>query len=85
MKEQNKKDKKQDNSDIAYMPLFMSIGISIGVGLGAVLNNIPMFMCIGLSIGVGIGAALDASKKKNAEERAKESLNQENGDKSDAE
>ena len=60
------KDKKnqKEPETIPYLPLGMCIGLSIGVGLGAAMNNIPVFMSIGLSVGLGIGAAMDAANKK---------------------
>ena len=55
--------KRDEVSEIQYLPLGMSIGLSIGVAIGAAMDNIPVCMCIGLSIGVGIGAALDFQNK----------------------
>ena len=65
------KKKEQTQEEISYMPFFMCIGLSIGVGLGALLDNIPSFMCIGMSIGLAIGAGMDAANRKKAEENAK--------------
>ena len=64
-------------NNVQYMPIFMCLGISIGLALGAANNNMPLFMCIGLSIGVGLGAVLDAraneeEKNKNQSEDKKE-------------
>ena len=69
-----KNEKEQDEKEqeeMPRMPLFMCIGLSIGVGLGALLDNIPAFMSIGLSIGLAIGAGMDAANRKKAEENAK--------------
>ena len=60
------KNKKEDNTH--YLPIFMSIGLSVGVAIGAATNNMPICMCIGLGIGVGIGAALDGQKKQKDKE-----------------
>ena len=60
------KNKKEDNTH--YLPIFMSIGLSVGVAIGAATNNMPICMCIGLCIGVGIGAALDGQKKQKDKE-----------------
>lgn len=65
------KKKEQATDKTHYLPLFMSVGLSIGVGIGALLDNIPSFMCIGMSIGLAIGAAMDAANRKKAEENAK--------------
>ena len=64
--------KKQDNSGqkVLYMPVLMSIGLSIGVAIGAAAHNIPLFMCIGLSIGVGIGTVLDANRQKKDQNKS---------------
>ena len=66
------KDKKnqKEPETISYLPLGMCIGLSIGMGLGAAMNNIPVFMSIGLSVGLGIGAAMDAANKKKEKDRA---------------
>ena len=47
-----------------HLPIFMCLGISIGLAIGAGIGNIPMGMCFGMSIGVGIGALLDAKNRK---------------------
>ena len=49
------KDNKHTN-----LPIFMSIGISAGVAIGAATNNIPVAMSIGVGAGLALGAALDA-------------------------
>lgn len=38
----DKKENKENNGGMLYMPLGMCIGISIGIGLGAAMNNIPL-------------------------------------------
>ena len=59
----------QNNSDekISFMPVCMSMGIAVGVAIGAACNNIPLWMCLGLAIGVGFGTAIDAGKKDKDE------------------
>ena len=56
--------KKEQKDNTQYLPIFMSIGLSVGVAIGAATNNIPICMSIGLCIGVGIGTALDGQKRK---------------------
>ena len=66
--------KKNDNSDNQFpnLPIYMSIGISIGVAIGAAMDNLPLWMCLGLSIGVGLGAVIDSrNHTKNIEEEQK--------------
>ena len=58
------KNKNEKKDKTLYLPIFMCLGISIGVAFGAATNNMPTCMCIGLCIGVGIGAALDGQKRK---------------------
>lgn len=55
------KHKQEDNTH--YLPIFMGIGLSVGVAIGAATNNMPVCMSVGLCIGVGIGAALDGQKR----------------------
>ena len=56
-----------DKNGFEHKIVFMPIGMSIGVAIGAVCNNIPMWMCLGLAIGVGLDSAIDASKKERDE------------------
>lgn len=63
----DKKENKENNGGMLYMPLGMCIGISIGVGLGAAMKNIPLWMSIGLCIGLAIGGGIDAANRTNAE------------------
>lgn len=48
-----------------YLSIFMCLGLSIGLAIGAGIGNIPIGMCFGMSIGVGIGALLDAKNRKD--------------------
>ena len=66
------KDKKTPDNATHYLPIFMSIGLSVGLAIGAGTNNIPIGMCIGLGVGVALGSALDAANRKNAEEQKTE-------------
>ena len=62
------RNEKNSNQPMHHMPFCMCIGLSIGTGIGAVLDNIPIFMSIGLSIGLCIGSAIDAANRKKAKE-----------------
>ena len=68
--------KKHDSDDnTQYLPIGMCIGLSIGVALGAAMDNIPIGMCLGLGIGLCFGSALDnanKAKKEKDEEKNKE-------------
>ena len=66
------KDKKTPDNATHYLPIFMSIGLSVGLAIGAGMDNIPIGMCIGLGIGVALGSALDSLNRKDAEEQKNE-------------
>ena len=66
----NKKGSKNDKQSMSYLPSGLCIGLSIGVGIGALANNIPAYMCMGLSIGLAVGASID-SRNRRKEEAAK--------------
>ena len=69
--------KKHDSDDnTQYLPIGMCIGLSLGVALGAAMDNIPIGMCMGLGIGLCFGSALDnankAKKEKDEEKNMEE-------------
>ncbi len=62
--------KNDSNNQIQYLPLGMCIGISIGMAIGAAMDNIPIGMCMGMGIGMCFGSALDnANRAKNEENK----------------
>jgi len=61
-----KKPQEPDNQ-MLYLPIGMSLGISVGTAIGAGAGNIPLGMCIGVSIGVAVGAVIDFLNRKNKE------------------
>ena len=61
------KNSKDSENKTQYMPIFMCIGISIGMAIGAAFDNISVGMCLGLGIGVCLGSALDAKKRKESD------------------
>ena len=61
------KNNKDSESKTQYMPIFMCMGISIGMAIGAALDNISVGMCLVLGIGVCLGVALDAKNRKESE------------------
>ena len=56
-------DKKDNGNQIQYMPIGMCLGLSIGMAIGAAMDNISVGMCMGLGIGVCFGSALDAANR----------------------
>ena len=59
---------KNDNENKpSYLPIFMCLGLSVGMAIGAASDNIPIGMCLGMSVGVSLGAVLDAKKRKEGD------------------
>lgn len=50
-----------------FLPIYMCIGLSLGMVIGAAMDNIPIGMCIGLGVGVCLGSVLDARQKKESD------------------
>ena len=46
--------KKDSENQIQYMPIGMCLGLSIGMAIGTVMNNVGVGMCLGMGIGVDI-------------------------------
>ena len=66
--------KKNDNSEnqVQYLPIGMCLGLSIGMAVGAAMDNISVGMCMGLGIGLCFGSALDnANRAKNKDSNEK--------------
>lgn len=61
-----KNDKNTDNK-MQYMPIGMCLGLSIGMAIGAAMDNIGVGMCFGLGIGLCFGSAIDAHNRKKSD------------------
>ena len=66
---------KKDNSEnqVQYLPIGMCLGLSIGMAVGAAMDNISVGMCMGLGIGLCFGSAMDnanRAKNKDSDEKA---------------
>lgn len=76
MNDKNKKpeNNKPDDDRIMMMPVFMSIGIGVGVAIGAATDNIPIGMSIGIGVGLCVGALIDrfGNKKKDDNDKSDE-------------
>ena len=65
--------KKENNDQTYYLPIGMCLGLSVGMAIGAAMDNISIRMCLGLGIGMCIGSAIDAYKAaENKEDDQKE-------------
>ena len=64
---------KNPENNVHYLPICMSIGISLGLAIGAAANNIPIGMSIGCGIGVCVGGIVDAINRSKAEKAEKDS------------
>ena len=51
----------------AWMPVYMCIGMSVGMCFGVSFDKIALGMCIGMPIGLCIGLSLDAADEKKRE------------------
>ncbi len=71
----NKNDK---NSTPLHMPIFMCIGISLGMAVGVAMKNIPVCMCVGLGFGLCVGSVLDMKNRKNTEDITQDSTDDNN-------
>ena len=60
--------KKDPENKVQYMPIGMCLGLSIGMAIGAAMDNIPIGMCFGLGIGICFGSAMDNAKHAREEE-----------------
>ena len=63
--------KNEKESEIQYMPIFMCLGLSVGMAIGAASDNMPIGMCLGMSIGMCLGTALDTQNRKKASDEEK--------------
>ena len=70
MSDNKKKGDHEDESQVHYMPIFMSIGVGTGVAIGSATGNIAIGMSIGSGLGLAIGAAIDALNRKSKKNTA---------------
>jgi len=55
--------KKQENK-VHYQPICMSIGIGLGMAIGAAFDQLPAGMCIGIGLGLAVGGVIDHCRNK---------------------
>ena len=68
MKDKDKNAKSSGNQTY-YMPIFMCLGISLGIAIGVATKNMSICMCLGVSIGLCIGSLIDANNLKKAKDK----------------
>ena len=57
---------KKPENKIQNMPIFMCLGVSIGMSFGLLFDNIGVGMCLGIGVGTALGLLLDSiNSKKN--------------------
>ncbi len=61
---------KNPENNVHYLPICMSIGISIGLAIGAGIDNIPIGMSIGLGLGMCVGGVIDAANRRKVEKES---------------
>ena len=59
---------KDTQEKVQYLPIFMCLGLSVGMAIGAAVGNTPIGMCMGIAAGVGIGALIDAKHRNDGNE-----------------
>ena len=62
------KNNKEPENKTQYMPIFMCLGLSVGMAIGAGVGNIGVGMCLGIGVGVCLGACIDHINKKSDSE-----------------
>ena len=56
---------KQENSNVLWTPVCMSIGIGVGMAIGSSVGQMPAGLSIGIGFGLAVGGILDRISKKN--------------------
>lgn len=55
----------KERPDVAYLSIFMCLGLSIGLSFGLLYDSMSIGMCAGLGIGALIGILLDENERKH--------------------
>lgn len=61
----------KERPDVAYLSIFMCIGLSLGLVLGASFNHQTLGMCSGLGIGTLLGILIDENERRHRVRSAK--------------
>ena len=55
---------KKEENKVRYQPVFMSIGIGVGMAIGAAFDKLPIGMSIGVGLGLAVGGIVDYIRNK---------------------
>ena len=61
---------KQNQDQTHYLPLCMSIGISLGVAIGAAVEQLPIGTSMGVGVGLCVGAVIDHVRNRRTDSSA---------------
>ncbi len=76
-KENNTMKNNKEPQKIQYMPIYMCLGISVGMAIGVALDNIGVGMCLGAGFGMCIGSIIDANNNKKTDDSKPEEKDEE--------
>lgn len=54
----------KEENKMHYQPICMSIGIGLGMAIGAAFDQLTSGMCIGIGLGLAVGGVIDYVKNK---------------------
>jgi hypothetical protein len=54
------------NNGSSLLPIYMCIGLSVGMAIGAPTGNIPIGMSIGIGAGLCIGGIIDLINRRSS-------------------
>ena len=50
-----------------WLPICMCMGLSIGMAIGSLMDNISIGMCMGISLGMAVGSLIDHTQRKSSQ------------------
>lgn len=58
---------KNEKHTVYYQPICMSIGVGLGMAIGAAFDQLSAGMSIGIGLGLAVGGMIDYMKNKKEE------------------